>query len=266
MNPLTLSGLYIYPIKSAGGVSLTTGQLDDRGLQHDRRWMLVDNQNSFLTQRKFPGMALISVELAPESLVVRGPAMKDLEVPFRLKNPETLRVRVWDDVVEAHSAGDDASSWFSQFLGFPCKLVSMPEGAIRLVNPKYGQSQMSFADSFPLLLISEASLNDLNSRLDTPVPMNRFRPNLVVRGCSPYEEDEWQGICIGAIAIQIGKPCSRCTVPTVDQSTGIQGKEPIRTLSTYRSRDGKVYFGQNVIHLSKGTLTVGDHIEIISRR
>lgn len=266
MNPPTLSGLYIYPIKSAGGISLTAGQLDDRGLQHDRRWMVVDEQNTFLTQRKFPRMALISVELAAERLVVHAPSMHDLGVPFRLQNPETLRVRVWDDVVEAHSAGRDASSWFSQFLGFPCKLVSMTDNALRVVNPKHGQAQVSFADAFPLLLISEASLNDLNGRLETPVPMNRFRPNLVVRGCAPYEEDQWQEIRIGAISIQIAKPCSRCTVPTVDQSTGIKGKEPIRTLTTYRSRDGKIHFGQNVLHLGKGTIIVGDHIEIISRR
>jgi hypothetical protein len=141
----------------------------------------------------------------------------------------------------------------------------MPDDAHRAVNPKYGSSRVSFADAFPLLLISEESLQDLNRRLERPVSMNRFRPNLVVSGCRPYEEDEWQEIRIGSVALRIAKPCARCTVPTVDQTTGIQEKEPIRTLKTYRMKDGKVLFGQNVIHLSQGTLSVGDEI-VVTRR
>jgi uncharacterized protein YcbX len=267
LDPILLSELNIYPIKSAKGVPLTSARVVERGLEHDRRWMVVDDGNRFLTQRTHPRMALMEVQVRSHNLAVSAPGMAELAVPFELKNPELLQVRVWDDLVEAESVGSDASAWLSRFLGIPCKLVHMPDHSARSVNPRYaeGRVPVSFADAFPFLLISESSLSDLNARLEQPVPMNRFRPSLVVKGCRPFEEDEWNEFQIGPVTFTIAKPCSRCTVPTVDQSTGIRGKEPIRTLETFRSREGKVLFGQNVVHRGSGVLAVGDPVHLGSR-
>jgi uncharacterized protein YcbX len=267
LDPILLSELNIYPIKSAKGVPLTSARVVERGLEHDRRWMVVDDGNRFLTQRTHPRMALMEVQVRSHHLAVSAPGMEELAVPFELKNPELLQVQVWDDLVEAESVGSDASAWLSRFLGIPCKLVHMPDHSARSVNPRYaeGRVPVSFADAFPFLLISESSLSDLNARLEQPVPMNRFRPSLVVKGCRPFEEDEWNEFQIGPVTFTIAKPCSRCTVPTVDQSTGIRGKEPIRTLETFRSREGKVLFGQNVVHRGSGVLAVGDPVHLGSR-
>ncbi|MBM4160430.1 MAG: MOSC domain-containing protein [Ignavibacteria bacterium] len=266
MPPLRLTELSIYPIKSARGISLASAQVTEHGLQYDRRWMLVDENGAFLTQRKIPRMALITVELAPDLLVVRAPGINDLGLPLQPQPSSTVRVKIWDDTVEALSTGEDAGGWFTNYLGLPCNLVYMPDTAHRTVKPKYGDNRVSFADAFPFLLISEESLGDLNNRLENPVPMNRFRPNLIVSGCRPYEEDEWHEIRIGSITFRLVKPCARCTIPGVDQVTGVQGKEPIRTLATYRSRDGKVLFGQNVVHEGTGVLSAGDHVEVVTRR
>jgi hypothetical protein len=174
-------------------------------------------------------------------------------------------VKVWDDVVQAISAGDESKIWFSEFLGSPCQLVFMPEESKRPIEPGYAQNGdiVSFADAFPLLLISQSSLDDLNSRLEKPVPMNRFRPNIVVKGCSPFDEDNWKRINIGGLVLRLAKACSRCVTTTVDQETGIQGKEPLATLSQYRKIDGEVHFGQNAVPESSGTLCIGDSVEII---
>jgi uncharacterized protein YcbX len=267
LDPLLLGELIVYPIKSAKGVSLPSARVLERGLEYDRRWMVVDDRNKFLTQRTHPRMALMEVLLRPDHLTLTAPGTEELTIPFELKNPEHVQVQVWDDSVEAESVGADAGRWMSRFLGAPCKLVHMPDRSVRHVNPKYTESPspVSFADAFPFLLISEASLGDLNARLERPVPMNRFRPNLVARGCKPFDEDEWREFRIGSITFTVAKPCSRCAVPTVDQSTGVRGKEPIRTLATYRSREGKVLFGQNLVHKGTGTLTVGDPVQVVNR-
>lgn len=193
--------------------------------------------------------------------------MRDLLVPLDIRSQESLRVQVWDDSLNAVSVGEEAASWLSEMLGRPCKLVYMPDEATRFANPRYApqNTPVSFSDAFPLLLISQGSLDDLNSRLAEPIPMNRFRPNLVVEGCSAYEEDTWQSLSIGSVALRAAKPCSRCTVPTVDQNTGERGSEPIRTLGTYRTRNGKVLFGQNLVHESRGILRVGDAVHPTSR-
>jgi len=266
-NPLLLSELNVYPIKSAKGVSLTSARVVDRGLEHDRRWMVVDDRNKFLTQRTHARMALMEVQVRSDHLAVTAPGMEELTIPFELKTPELLQVQVWNDSVEAESVGREASRWLSRFLGCPSKLVHMPDHSARSVNPKYveGAAPVSFVDAFPFLLVSEGSLSDLNARLERPVPMNRFRPNLVVRGCQPFEEDEWKEFEISSISFKIAKPCSRCAVPAVDQSTGMRETEPIRTLETFRLREGKVLFGQNVIHAGTGVLTVGDPVHLVSQ-
>jgi uncharacterized protein YcbX len=160
--------------------------------------------------------------------------------------------------------GEEVSQWFSEFLELSCQLVYMPDNSYRPVNSRYAShnQQVSFADGFPFLLISEASLQDLNERLDQPIPMNRFRPNLVVSGCEAFAEDSWRSIRIGSIPFHVVKPCERCLITTVDQAQGIRGKEPLQTLAQYRLSNGKILFGQNLIPAELGTLQVGDSVEI----
>ena len=258
-----LSELHIYPIKSARGISLSSARVDFRGLEHDRRWMVVDEQGRFLTQRSIPRMALIHVDLRPSHLAVKAEGMEELLLPLRPESGDTLRIRVWDDSFDAMDTGEEAASWFTEMLSRTCRLVFMSDQTERLVNPKYAPQRtvLSFADAFPFMLISQASINDLNARLAEPVPMNRFRPNLVLDGCDAYEEDTWTSLRIGTIGFYVAKPCSRCAVPTVNQETGIRAAEPIYTLGSYRTIGGKICFGQNLTHEAQGILTVGDEAQ-----
>ena len=267
MSSLHLTEIDIYPIKSARGISLPSARLDDWGLEFDRRWMVVDEKGHFLTQRTLPTMALINVALKEDHLSVTSRGVGELAVPFLVSPSAKLRVDIWDDSLDAVDVGPDAASWFTALLGLRCRLVQMPEKPARFIDRKYApqNSPVSFADAFPLLLISQMSLEDLNARLAVPVPMNRFRPNLVIGGSSAFEEDTWRSLEIGSVSFRVAKPCARCTVPTVNQDTGEAGKEPMRTLRTYRARDSKVYFGQNVIHEGHGILKVGDVVQAITR-
>jgi hypothetical protein len=257
---ITLSNITIYPIKSCGGISLDAALLEPRGLQYDRRWMLVDDDGMFISQRTCPRMALIEPRIGEENLEIEAPDMEPLLVPLVMEHHVTDPVQVWNDAVEAVSVGDEASEWFSEFLGDHCKLVAMTESSVRYVDETYAHTreQVSFADGFPLLLLSEASLADLNSRLAKLLPMNRFRPNLVVKGCSAYAEDSWNEISVGTIRLRVVKPCARCVIPTTDQRTGERDVEPLLTLATYRKRDNKIFFGQNVLPIDVGMLRVGD--------
>jgi uncharacterized protein len=259
---LTLSGLYLYPIKSCAGISLQRSELSATGLRHDRRWMLVDDTGEFMSQRAHPRMALISTSISDEHLTVSAPGMPELEVSNRQENDDLIDVCVWGDTNKGAHVGEEADRWFSEFLHFPCRLVSKPEDDPRIVDSSYARSgdQVSFADGFAFLLISEASLEDLNGRLADPLPMNRFRPNFVVKGCGPYAEDDWGRIRIGHVPFRVAEACPRCAVTTVDQGTGARGKEPLRTLATYRKAEGEVFFGRNLIHDALGTVSVGDII------
>ena len=263
-----LSGLYVYPIKSAGGVPLEASEVDERGLRHDRRWMLVDEAGRFISQRRFARMALIGVRIESDHLVVDAPDMPSLEVPFLPPGGELLRARVWDDLVEVSNVGDDADRWFSRFLGARCSLVHLPDESVRPVDPDYGSpdDRVSLADGFPFLLISEASLSDLNARLERPVPMDRFRPNLVVRGCEPFAEDDWRVVRIGQVSFRVVKPCARCHITTVDQRTAEVGREPLRTLARFRRAGTRVLLGQNLIHDETGTLRAGDPLKVVQTR
>ncbi|MEK7251316.1 MAG: MOSC N-terminal beta barrel domain-containing protein [Bacteroidota bacterium] len=263
---VALSDINIYPIKSCKGFSAESWELEARGFRYDRRWMLVDNEGMFLTQRDFPRLTLVSVQVKSDHLRVEAPNMEPLFVPFKLESKKHIPVVVWEDGVEAVSVSKEAANWFSEFLGFSCKLVAMTERSLRPVDKNYSVNNdiVSFADAFPLLLISEASLADLNSRLEVVIPMKRFRPNLVVKGCEPFAEDSWKEIMIGDVALHVVKPCARCTITTVDPETGEKGQEPLRTLATYRTVDNKVMFGQNVLHANNGTLRVGDEVNVLS--
>lgn len=265
MAEISLTGLHIYPIKSAAGISLTAAEVSDRGLQHDRRWMVVDPKGKFMTQRKYPSMALIQVGLTRQ-LELSAPGMADLGLPLEPGTDTTaLEVEVWGDRCHALSMGVAAQAWFSKFLETPCQLVYMPDHSQRpTAHGQLGQDQLvSFADAYPFLLISEASLADLNGRLTQPVPMDRFRPNLVVNGCDAFAEDDWKQIQIGEIVFDLPKRCDRCSVPGVDQSTGIQQKEPLLTLAKFRLEQGKIWFGQNLIHHSSGQLHLNSPIKIL---
>ncbi len=264
---VALSGLYVYPIKSCAGISLEGSELSATGLCHDRRWMLVDETGEFMSQRAHPRMALITVHLSGEHLTVDAPGMPELKIPLRQENEERTDVSVWGDAGRAAPVGGEADRWFGEFLQVPCRLVHKPDDDVRLVDSMYakGGDQVGFADACPFLLISEASLDDLNRRLASPLPMNRFRPNFVVEGCDPYAEDGWGRLRIGDVSFRVAEGCPRCAVTTIDQKTGARGKEPLRTLATYRKIDGEVFFGRNLIHDALGTVCLGDPVEAMPR-
>lgn len=263
MSVIKLSGLNTYPIKSAAGISLRQATVTMRGLLHDRRWMVCDRNGKFLTQRKFPQMALIQVAIDDFlRLSIAGQGM--VELPTEPTEPHPVEVEVWGDACQAWSMGHEVAQWLSEFLGCEAQLVYMPDSTHRPSDHGRFETPNSFSDAYPFLLISEASLTDLNGRLEQPVPMNRFRPNLVVTGCSAFTEDAWQRIKIGDIVFDVVKACSRCSIPGVEQSTGEPGKEPLKTLATYRRWDHAIWFGQNLIAQGEGTLTVGDEVEILT--
>ncbi len=265
MSGLHLSGLYRYLVKSLAGESLERARLDPFGLQMDRRWMLVDREGGFLSQRELPRMVLINPRPTSEGLLLQAPEKTDLEVKRPALESERFKVRVWNDQCAAQWADPEADAWLSDYLGQACRLVYMPEESVRRVDPRYArpQDRAAFSDGFPLLLISQASLDDLNSRLADPLPMSRFRPNLVVEGCDPYAEDEWRRIRIGDLTLRVVKPCSRCKITTVDPHTGETGTEPLKTLAGYRRRGKQVYFGQNLIHDGPGELALGMPLEVL---
>jgi uncharacterized protein YcbX len=261
---LRLTALNIYPIKSTKGIALAESEVDGFGLRYDRRWMVVDSSGQFLSQRSHARLALVIPSIQGDRLRIDAPGMPALEVPLRPSPSVTTTAAVWDDICSVSWVGESAADWFSEFLGSACSLVHMAEDTVRPADPAFAPtgSRVSFADGFPFLLISEESLADLNRRLAEPLPMNRFRPNLVVAGGEPYEEDRWTRLEIGGIRLRVVKPCGRCVVTTTDQSTGQRGKEPLRTLATYRKRDGEVMFGQNVVHENPGRLRIGDPVVI----
>lgn len=258
---LRLSGLNIYPIKSARGIALDECDVDQFGLRYDRRWMVVDHNGQFLTQRNHPRLALVVPNIRDGVLQIDAPGMPALELPVKPATSVLTRVTVWRQTCDATWVGETAAGWFSDFLGSACSLVYMDDEVVRPTNPAFAPGfRVSFADGYPFLLISEASLDDLNRRLAEPLPMNRFRPNLVVAGGQPYQEDGWTRIRIGEIALRVVKPCERCVITTTDQTTAERGKEPLRALATYRKRDGEVMFGQNAVHQNTGHLRVGDSV------
>ena len=264
---ITVADLYIYPVKSCAGVRCAQATLDARGLRRDRGWMIVDGHDEFVTQREHPRLALITPQLEADTLHLSTPEGQAVSVPTTGVVGPTRHVRVWRDWCEAVDQGDTAAQFFSDWLEESVRLIKMADSFERHVDSRYVKTPAltGFSDGYPLLLISQASLDDLNTRLDTPLPMNRFRPNLVITGCDRYAEDGWQQVRINTITFDIAKPCERCTVTTTDQATGERGVEPLRTLATYRRAGTKVYFGQNIIHRTAGTLAVGESVEVTLR-
>lgn len=265
---MQVTELNIYPIKSTRRIALTASEVLPRGLPWDRRWMLVDDDGRFITARQHPRLATVQTAIDTDVLHVSATGHAAFSLPLRPPERHLTDVTVWKDSVPAVLVGPQADAWFSEFLGLNCHLVQMTDDLVRGVNQDYGQAgdQVSFADGFPLLLISEASLADLNSRLREPVEMRRFRPNLVVDGDLPYAEDGWRRIRVGEVEFAGVKNCSRCVFTTIDPDSGRMhpDKEPLRTLSSYRRRpEGGVYFGQNLIPRSPGVIRVGDPVTVL---
>jgi uncharacterized protein len=256
---LTVTSLHIYPIKSLGGFPVEEARITDRGFEHDRRWMLVDAEGRFITQREAPTMACL--HCAPIANGFRVSDVRDgdrIDMPLRLVGGTTSRCRVFDDEVEVLHAPTDVSSWFAEKLDVTCSLVFMPDSAQRPVDVRYATGITSLSDGYPYLILSQASLDDLNGRMTEAIPMDRFRPNLVIQGGSAFQEDGWKEIGIGSTRFALVKPCGRCVIPTTDQRTGERSKEPTRTLATYRSRDNKILFGMNAMAVSGDVVRVGD--------
>ncbi|MFD2200314.1 MOSC domain-containing protein [Shivajiella indica] len=264
---MTLQDIYIYPIKSLGGIRLDSGVLEERGFRHDRRWMLVDKEGNFLSQRTFPGMAMLQVNLLEEGLMVfhKSNPENKVQIPIEPLSDQLISVKIWEDEVLGQVVSPLVNLWFSEILKQECVLVKMPQSTQRKIKPKYavkGES-VSFADGMPYLLIGQSSLDDLNKRLEEPVGMDRFRPNLVFAGGNPFEEDHWQKIQIGHAKFKITKPCARCVMTTVNQQTAEKSKEPLKTLATYRTFSNNVMFGQNILLLEGELVRVGDKLNEI---
>ena len=239
----TLSQLWVYPVKSAAGVRLESSKVALRGLEHDRRWMVIDSNGRLVTQRERPELALLKPSFAGDHLKLETNGMPVLELPLHPKVGETLTVMMWKEPMQA-SLIAGATDWFSTLLGGAYRLVYMPESTLRS-SPDHAPSPVSFVDGNPFLLISEASLADLNERLATPVDVRHFRPNLVVSGYEAFAEDSWDAVQIGALRLRRTGPSVRCMLINVDPDVGVRRKEPLRTLARYRRIGQQVWFGQN---------------------
>lgn len=264
---LTLSSIFVYPVKSLRGIALSDAIVQVRGLQWDRRWMLTDLQGGFITQREYPSLVMFQTEIKEESLIIRHHLDPEsgIALPLNIAG-DTSRVHIWKDITAGIAADARANQFFSDYLGRSCQLVFMPDNVFRKVDPVYarGNDYVSYADGYPFLLIGEASLSDLNGRLEQPVPMNRFRPNLVFTGGEPFLEDRMKQMQCGEIRFDAVKRCARCIIPAIDQDSGARGTEPVRTLSDYRKEGHKIFFGMNLCLQNHGQeglqVAVGDMI------
>jgi MOSC domain-containing protein len=259
-----VSALYIYPVKSCRGIRVPRAQVAARGFAHDRRWMIVDAQGLFITQRQATQLCLVDTALEGAALRLSAPARGSVLLPTEYEHGDELQVTVWRHTGRAvrHPEG---SAWISEVLERESSLVYMADRHERPVDPTRGQpgDRVSFADGFPFLVISEASLADLNGRLEQPIGMERFRPNITVSGVGAFAEDGWSHVRLGDVGFRAVKACSRCTITTIDPLLATKGKEPLRTLATYRRWDNEVWFGMNLIGDGTGLLSVGDRVTVL---
>ncbi len=263
---LKISEIYIYPIKSLGGISVNQAEITDRGFKYDRRWMLVDDNNRFLSQREVATMALLKVSLSEDGLnVLNTTDGNNLFVPYTPQKNEFFDVTVWDDTCTAQLVSDEADEWFTQALSVNCRLVYMPDDSHRPTDPRYTDNNItSLSDGYPFMMIGQASLDELNSHLVEALHINRFRPNIVFTGGVPFQEDTMNEFTINNIHFSGVKLCARCNVTTINQNDASKGKEPLKTLAGYRSKNKKIYFGQNVVHQDTGIINVGDELVVLS--
>ena len=264
---IVVSQLYIYPVKSLAAVPLDTMQLVAGGPAWDRRWMIVDAQGCFITQREHPKLAQIKVELDLQSAVIRLSAAQGepLQLPLMSANELTQPVVIWHDSVNAAYGGTLAEQWISAYLGVSARLVYMPDSGLRSVDQDFAHSGdvVSFADGFPLLLTGDASLQAFNRHLDQPITMQRFRPNIVVAGASAYAEDSWCQMRIGSVVCRVVKACARCAIPSINPANAEKEPQVSRALAQHRRGRGGVYFGQNLIHEVNGKISKGDTVTLL---
>lgn len=259
----------VYPIKSCGRIERAEARVEARGLAGDRRYMLVDEQGVFLTQRRHPRMALIRIaEADAEGFTVEAPGCEPLRLPWRWPGGAPVQVAIWRDRIEATAAAPEAGRWFGDFLGLECRLVYLAEDQHRAVPNAAARfdDEVGFADAAPLLLITDASLAALNARLAAPVSMRRFRPSIVVSAERPFAEDAWRRLTVGEVELEVAWPCTRCVLTTVDPDTGVadDAGEPLKTLRAFRRSQAGVLFGQNLIPRRFGRIRVGDLAQVHS--
>lgn len=259
-----VSELYSYPLKSGKGISYQELVFTPRGPSFDRQWMVINNKNRFITQRQKARMCLIETSFIQDILILNAPGMSTLRLSSYF---DKINVVVWKDTVSSYDCGDEAAIWISRYLNTTgCRIVTMPKSTQRLVDTNYAQEQqtVSFADGFPSLITSQASLDDFNQKLASPISMMNFRPNIVIGGCEPYAEDRWKELRINGIHFSLVKPCSRCVIPSIDPETGSKQHDILHALNKYRRRENATYFGQNALHDKSGAIRVGDSVEIIA--
>lgn len=261
---ITVTALFVYPVKSCRGIAVRQAQAEARGLQYDREWMVVTPEGRFLTQREEPRLALVTTRLARDRLELAAPGLPQQSVPLhRAAGRPAREVTVWRDSVLAIDEGDAVAAWFGEHLRRDVRLVRFDDSRPRRTDPAWSQGldgESAFSDGYPVLVLSQASLDDLNARLPVPLPMDRFRPNVVLQGCVPYAEDALQELAGDEVKLRLVKPCTRCVITTTDQASGVsQGDEPLQTLRAYRWDAGLrgVKFGQNAIVATRGALSVG---------
>ncbi len=263
---IVVSNLTYYPVKACRGFDVSAVNAQRMGFERDRRMMIVSPSGEFMTQRTHPRLALITPTLRDETLILSAPNVAPIYVPIQ-KSGAIKLVNIWaSQGVHAIDQGDEAAAWLSQWLGVTARLVHIADGFKRRLDARYAVSaedHTAFADGYPMLIISEESLQDLNSRLDSPLPMNRFRPSLVVRGATPFAEDDWKRIRINGVEIALVKPCARCVVTTIDKETLEQRAEPLKTLSVYRKHELGAVFGMNAIPLNEGKIEIGMEVRIL---
>nr|WP_315250107.1 MOSC N-terminal beta barrel domain-containing protein [uncultured Flavobacterium sp.] len=270
---LQLSEIWVYPVKSLGGIPLQESKVTDRGLELDRHWLLIDDDGRFLSQREYPELALFKPEIAGNFLrITHRVLLESIDIPLLPVLSDTaskIEVTVWEDTIDAYEVSQTITDWFIKLLGFSARLVYMPDESERKLDPDYsitGNELTSFSDAYPFLIIGQSSLDDLNGRLAVQVSMNRFRPNFVFTNGEAFEEDSWREFKIGNVSFVGVKPCDRCVMTTVDQEKGVfSGKDPLKTLAQYRNFGNKVLFGQNLLGLGLGTVSVGDEIRVLSQ-
>ncbi len=261
---MRVSDLYIYPIKSTAALSMTALHFDELGPRFDRNWMVVDAKGMFMSQRKFPKMCLIQARVLGDTLRLKAPMQN--EISLAETSSELLSVSVWGDEVLAYDCGDETAHWLSEYLQKECRLVQVGEKTQRKVDLDFAHKGelVAFADGFPSLIVSSASLNEFNSHLEMPIDMRSFRPNIVIEGSSAYAEDDWKSIRIRDLTFDLVKPCSRCIMPSINPDTATKEMAINQALlRTRRGADGKTYFGQNALHRSLGNIRVGDQVEVL---
>lgn len=260
---MTLTEIWIYPIKSLGGISLKTSEIDVLGLKHDRRWMLIDSNNNFISQRTFPKLNLFSTSISEDALTITIGG-NSVSISLNPIPTDIFKVSIWEDECDAFEIDESVSNWFSEHLKTSCRLVCLSPNKKRLVSEKYAfnNEQTSFTDGFPFLLLSTGSLELLNSKLRKPVEMRQFRPNFVIKSTEAHIEDNLDVFSIGSTTFKAVKPCTRCVVTTIQPNTSKFQKEPLTTLSTYRKEENNIYFGQNLLLVNGTSVSVGDEVRI----